>query len=167
MSFYHRLERCSILTCLFLALPANAHHSVGVFQTDMPIVLKGTIADVYFANPHSTLFIDITEDDGQVVRWAIENSSTLEQTRIRGFDRTTVKVGDPIEVCGYPPKRLVGTTVERITEETGRPKPEYWQDAERAITGRLLVLNNKVEEHWSHYGPLDVCRELLGLPPSE
>jgi hypothetical protein len=150
-----------------LVTPATAHHSESVFDITTPIVLKGTIVDVYFANPHSAIIIEITETDGSTERWAVENSSTLAQTYIRGYDRSNVIVGDAIEVCGYAPRPAFTNAAADAQPQSDRPRPPYWKDADKAITGRLLILPSGPGEHWSHYGPLDVCRELLGLSSQE
>jgi len=38
---------------LGFAGPLQAHHSSSMFETTTPILLKGLIAEVHFANPHS------------------------------------------------------------------------------------------------------------------
>lgn len=155
-----------LVLSFLLAVPAPlwAHHSQSVFDTTTPIRVSGVIADVHMANPHSTIFVDVEEPDGQVVRWAIENSSTLANTRRRGFTEETVRVGDPIVACGYAPKGSF-TSTERIISADGSsgPRPSWWGMAERVITGRLLVLKGGVGENWSVYGPLEPCRTLLEL----
>jgi hypothetical protein len=142
-------------------LPLYAHHSALVFETSTPIVVKGLIAEVHFANPHSSIFIDVVDADGQSVRWAVENSGTLAMTRQRGFDEMSLLVGDPIEVCGYAPKRTYPTAEQIAESGTPRPVPAWWGKAEKVITGRLLILKSGPAEHWSHYGPLDACQSLL------
>jgi hypothetical protein len=145
---------------LVFAGPLQAHHSASMFDTATPIVVKGVIAEVHFANPHSEIFIDAVDADGRRVRWAIENSATLAMTRDRGFDEKTVQVGDPIEVCGYAPKRPYGTA-EELTDR-GIPVPgPWWGSWDRVITGRLLILKGGAAVDWSHYGPLDTCKSLL------
>lgn len=144
-------------------LPLQAHHSVLVFETSTPIVVKGLIAEVNFANPHSSIFIDVVNADGQQMRWAVENSGTLAATRQRGFDENSLQVGDSIEVCGYAPKQPYPTAAEIAERGITRPVPPWWGSADRVITGRLLMLTSGPAEHWSHYGPLAVCQTLLGL----
>ncbi len=140
-------------------LPIYAHHSVLVFETSAPIVVKGVIAEVRFANPHSSIFIDVADADGQSVRWAVENSGTLAMTRQRGFDEESLQAGDSIEVCGYAPKQPYSTGQEPADRDA--PVPAWWGNADKFITGRLLILKSGPAEHWSHYGPLDVCKSLL------
>jgi hypothetical protein len=148
------------LAALGLAGSLQAHHNAGLFETTTPIRVRGLIAEVRFANPHSLIFIDAVDADGQRVRWAVENSGTLAMTRNRGFDENTVQVGDPIEVCGYAPKRAY-TTREELTARGIPPPQPWWGNWDRVMTGRLLILRTGASEHWSHYGPLEACQALL------
>jgi hypothetical protein len=107
------------------------------------------------------IFIDVVNSDGQRVRWAVENSGTVAMTRERGFDEKSLQVGDPIEVCGYAPKSPYSTAEELAERGIPRPAP-WWGNWDQVITGRLLILKSGPAEHWSHYGPLDACRSLLG-----
>ncbi len=155
---------------VFIATPllwqhALAHHSTAVFETTVPILLKGTIVDVYFANPHSAMIVEVINNEGKPERWAVENSGTLNMTYDRGFNPSNVVVGDAIEACGYAPKSAFTKAAADAEPKPDRPRPPYWQDADQAITGRLVVGKWGLSEHWSHYGPLEVCRDLLGLPP--
>ena len=138
----------------------QAHHNSGTFETTTPIRVKGVIAEVHFANPHSSIFVDAVDADGQHVRWAVENSGTVAMTRERGFDEETLQVGDPIEVCGYAPKRPYLTAAEFAERGIPRPTP-WWGNWDKVITGRLLILKGGAAEHWSHYGPLPACQALL------
>jgi len=146
---------------LAFAGPLQAHHSSAMFDTTTPILLKGVIAEVHFANPHSSIFVDVVGADGQRVRWAVENSGTLAMTRERGFDEKTLQVGDSIEVCGYAPKRPYATTEELLERGITVPGP-WWGKWDRVVTGRLLILKGGPAEDWSHYGPLNACQSLVG-----
>jgi hypothetical protein len=138
----------------------QAHHNSGMFETTTPIRVKGVIAEVHFANPHSLIFVDTVDSNGERVRWAVENSGTLAMTRQRGFDEESVQVGDPIEACGYAPKRAYSTPEELVERGIQRPAP-WWGNWDKVMTGRLLVLKGGPAEHWSHYGPLETCQALL------
>jgi hypothetical protein len=148
------------LAALCVAGSVQAHHNSGLFETTTPIRVKGLIAEVRFANPHSMIFIDVVSADGERVRWAVENSGTLAMTRDRGFDERTVQVGDPIEACGYAPKRAYMTAQELAARGVPLPQP-WWGNWDRVMTGRLLILKTGPAEHWSHYGPLAACQALL------
>ena len=58
--------------------PLQAHHSAAMFDLTTPIRVKGVIADVHFANPHSTIFIDVMESGGRRVRWAVALASSVD-----------------------------------------------------------------------------------------
>jgi len=119
---------------LTFAGAAHAHHNAAMFDWTTPIRLKGVIAEVRFANPHSYIFIELLGANGQRVRWAVENSGTLAMTRQRGFDESTLQVGDPIEVCGYAPKRAYQTVQELADKGIAPPEP-WWGNWDRVITG--------------------------------
>ena len=139
--------------------PINAHHSGSLFDISNPVILKGSIAEVIFSNPHSSILIDVADESGVVVRWAVENSSPLRVLRnVRGFDGTKLTVGDSIAVCGFAPKRPYTSIAE--LEERGDSVPEWWGTATKFITGTVLILSDGTEEQWG-YGPRDTCRGLL------
>jgi Family of unknown function (DUF6152) len=95
---------------------------------------------VRFANPHSSIMVEVAAANGETQIWAVENSGTLAMTRQRGPGEESLLVGDSIAACGYAPK--LGA-------------------ARRVITGRLLILKDGPAEHWSHYGSLASCQALL------
>lgn len=144
--------------------PLLAHHSVLVFETTTPIVLKGEISSVYWGNPHSSILVDVMDADGGTVQWAVENSGTLAATQHRGFDDSALQVGAPITACGYAPQQAYPSREELAARDNPPRVPDWWGGVNKVITGRLLVLSSGPAEHWSHYGPLDVCQQLLGVP---
>jgi hypothetical protein len=85
------------------ATPAFPHHSFAAeFDAAKPMTLKGTITKVDFVNPHSWLYINVTED-GKVVNWAIEMGSPNGLIR-RGVNKNSVPVGTEVTVQGYRAK---------------------------------------------------------------
>src|SRR5437868_11322127 len=74
----------SALPLLALTTQLFAHHSAATFDLATPIVIKGVIASVRFANPHSSIMIEVAAGNGEKQIWAVENSGTLAMTRQRG-----------------------------------------------------------------------------------
>jgi hypothetical protein len=160
---------CAALTAsLVLSTPLSAHHSAGLFETTVPIWVKGTVVRFNWGNPHTAIIVEQVEKDGTKVRWALENSGRLDMLQRMGYTSDSFKVGDPIEACGFAPKQQYGARLSSHTDGDGTtPVPRWLDGAERVITARLLLTKNGPEVHWSHYGPLELCttdEELKALP---
>ena len=134
----------AFLAALVSAAPLGAHHSLANFDTTTPIRLKGTIVRFHEINPHSFLYIEVTGDDGQVRRWAVEGPAIF-QVRRRGFDVDALKPGTVIEVCGYAPKE---PTIWQIAS----PAPGGVSMAGRLLDAEMLVLADGKEQSWGDYG---------------
>jgi hypothetical protein len=113
-----------LLSILALAAPVFAHHSVQAqFDLDKPIQLKGTVAKVEWINPHSYLFIDVTDASGKVKHWAFEMAGpgALRKAGLSRADRGGMKAGDTVTVNGVLAKDGTDSgLVKTITLADGR-----------------------------------------------
>ena len=76
-----------------------AHHGRGAtYDTDSEIPLEGTIREFVWRNPHTAILIDVEDDNGDVVTWAIEHSNVSTLARA-GYSRRTLVAGQ--EVTAY------------------------------------------------------------------
>ncbi len=92
---------CAPLVLLLLQHTAIGHHSFAVeFTAEETAVIEGVVAEVWFKNPHVRYYIDVTNDDGEVVRWDTRGSSPSLLVR-RGWTKDTISVGDRISVKGH------------------------------------------------------------------
>src|SRR5215469_2072710 len=83
------------------AAPALAHHSFAAeYDSSTPITVKGTVTKVEWTNPHSYVYVDVKDANGNVVNWAIEGypPNTLRRT---GFTRDMMKQGDTVTINGW------------------------------------------------------------------
>ena len=90
---------------LFLAVaPALAHHSITAeFDPGRMFVLKGTITQVDWQNPHVYVHLDVKDDAGKVQNWALETypPGVLHKG---GVTRDTFKPGQVVSIDAFPPK---------------------------------------------------------------
>lgn len=103
----------ALLGFLAVAVPLFAHHGTAIFyDIHKVVILKGTVTSFKFANPHSQLYFDVTDDKGKVAHWAAEmrNPRNLES-----FGHTQKELnekfapGAQITVTGNPSR--AGATV--------------------------------------------------------
>ena len=84
-----------------VAFSAWAHHSHGAYAMTEYTQIAGTVTDVYWINPHAWVYIDVVEDSGQTVSWALEAAGATTLVR-GGIDPDGVKAGDTISVRCHP-----------------------------------------------------------------
>jgi len=91
----------SILLVFLTALvqPALAHHSVSMYDMDHPTTVKGTVSRLEWTNPHGYIYLEVKDDKGQTVEWAVEINSP-NFLKHNGWTSTIVKPGDVITVTG-------------------------------------------------------------------
>jgi hypothetical protein len=146
-----------VLAGLVLSGPLSAHHAAIMFETTTPIRVKGTVVRYMWANPHSAIVVEQKTEDGKTIRWALESSAPLQLLESRGFSKDSFKPGDLIEACGFALKSAVRSRTETSNRDNTSPGPAWLDGADRVITARLLLTKDGPREHWSHYGPLELC----------
>jgi hypothetical protein len=94
-----------LLAVSFLAVPSPlpAHHGSAGYDMEKELVMKATVTEWLWANPHCFLKYDVTSDKGEVVHWASEVSTPVDMTR-RGWTKHSVSVGDQVTVTVRPAK---------------------------------------------------------------
>jgi hypothetical protein len=83
--------------------PLRAHHGNSAYDEEHWITLSGTVTEFVWANPHCQVFLDVKDDKGAVVNWAIESQSPGILRR-NNWVRTSVKAGDQITITLAPAK---------------------------------------------------------------
>ena len=70
------------LSCLLLAVPAAAHHSVASeFDVKNCRDFTGVLTRLAWENPHTHFFMDIKDASGKVESWSFQGYSTLTMRR--------------------------------------------------------------------------------------
>ena len=81
---------------------AAAHHSFAVyFDSTADVTIKGKVTAFRFTNPHGTIVLDVTDDQGRVREWRAETNAPVVLQR-RGWTRTSIKPGEEITIQGWP-----------------------------------------------------------------
>ena len=91
----------ALTIALGVASPALAHHSHAMFDHDKVVTITGTVAEWVFRNPHVFLYVNITTDSGETVKYAVEMSNITNMLKV-GFTATTFKAGDKVTVELHP-----------------------------------------------------------------
>lgn len=149
------------LVALAASGTVGAHHSLGRFDTDTPLWVKGTIVRFERVNPHSVIFLDQTRADGRVHRWAVDGPAVGGLAQM-GVGEDSLKPGDVIEVCGFATKQGA-SSLKPSTGSAASGAPVQGQ----LMNGHLLVLADGQKRFWSDYGQLGKCisdEERASLP---
>ncbi len=87
----------AVVCSLWVIMPVWAHHSHGNYDTTKFTNLKGKVAEIQWINPHSWIYLEVTDDKGETVVWALEGASVTQLAR-KGWTKDSIKAGDNITV---------------------------------------------------------------------
>jgi hypothetical protein len=99
---HRRLSILAAAAYLAVAVPAAAHHSVGLYDTDHLTTVQGVVTRIEWTSPHVFVYF-ATEADGAKVEWSMELDPPVLLRRY-GWQKETVNVGDTISCTGAPAK---------------------------------------------------------------
>lgn len=84
----------------FAGVPVSAHHSfAAAFDADKPVTVQGVITQVKLANPHSWIWLDVKDANGQVAQWGFEAQTPTALIR-SGVKPEVFKVGSTVTIRG-------------------------------------------------------------------
>ena len=91
----------AVAASLCAVVAAQAHHSFSQFDRDVELVKTGQVVRWAFNNPHSWLYVNITNEDGTETLWGFEGSAPASLIG-RGITGSTFEPGDTVTFMFCP-----------------------------------------------------------------
>ncbi len=116
------LSGCAAVAALGLATQTAAHHAFAAeFDINKPVELTGTVTEMKWSNPHTWIYIDVVDDEGNVVNWALETPRAANMLIRNGWRREDLPVGSVISVEGWLARNGSPTAnIRSVVLEDGR-----------------------------------------------
>lgn len=89
----------AVLVLVATAETAGHHSFAAQYDADKQVTLAGTITRVEWTNPHTYFYLDVVDDAGKVVNWAVEGGAPNVLYR-EGWKPTSLKAGDRVTILG-------------------------------------------------------------------
>lgn len=89
------------LSLLLTASISNAHHGLANFDLNTDITVQGKIADIALINPHSWIYVDVSNADGSSSQWKCElrGGTVLKRS---GWNQEMFVKGSAVTITGSP-----------------------------------------------------------------
>ena len=117
-------SRLFVMMALALAVMAfagtmSAHHGANLYDSTKAVMLKGTITQFEWGNPHNQIYFDVKDDKGNVTHWVTSTEPPAVMTEL-GWTRKSLKPGDEVTAYVYAAKNgaPVGN-LQRIVKADG------------------------------------------------
>ena len=105
-----------------LSGPAQAHHSIPSFYDEnKTISITGLVTQVKIINPHSQIFLEVTDPNGQKATWIAITVAGTQMIRNR-WAADVFKVGSTLTLAGNPPRKqgTNGIVLHAVTTSDGK-----------------------------------------------
>ena len=93
-----------VVLCGFLmaGVGLEAHHSLaGVYDLNKEMVLVGSLTELRFSNPHSSIRLAVKNQDGSTTEWSLVTASNTVLTR-QGVTKSSIKPGEILKITILP-----------------------------------------------------------------
>ena len=68
----------TVAAALVVATSGNAHPNPNAYDTSVQIEIKGKVVMFKLQNPHSLLYVDVSNPDGSITHWVVEGGAGSE-----------------------------------------------------------------------------------------
>lgn len=108
------------LALVCVAPPAQAHHSMAMFDQQHEMTVSGTVREFQWSNPHAYIQVVSKDDQGKDVEWSMEMGSPM-YLYARGWRPSSLKPGSKVNVTIYPLRNgHPGGVVLGVTDANGQ-----------------------------------------------
>ncbi len=109
------------LTVFFASSNVLAHHSFAAeYDAEKPIKFTGTVTEMKWSNPHGWIYVDVKDESGNVVNWALETSASNGLIR-RGWRKEDLPAGTTLQIEGWQARNGTPTgNISSVTFPDGR-----------------------------------------------
>jgi len=91
-----------IVGVVLASMPLAAHHNPAAhYIVDERVEIEGVVTEFRPVNPHSRIYFDVTNDQGETEAWMAEGDSIINLRRA-GWTDDEFKPGDRIRILGRP-----------------------------------------------------------------
>lgn len=87
----------ALIGLLLAVVPMWSHHSHGNYNVAKFTNLKGKVTEIHWINPHTWIYLEVTNDKGQRDVWALEGAGVTQLAR-KGWAKDAIKTGDTLSV---------------------------------------------------------------------
>jgi hypothetical protein len=99
------MRTSAVVVALLLAgRGAEAHHGFGRFDMNSEIEITGTVTELAFVNPHSWLYLDVVDENGDFAAYRCEMRSATTLRR-SGWSPDMFPAGEQVTIKGSPDKK--------------------------------------------------------------
>ncbi len=98
----YRFFSLAAISALVVTGSAFAHHSNAHFDQAAPVTLQGTVVEYHLVNPHSYIYLDVTEQNGEISEWALETGGGVGRLIRSNWSADSMQPGDVITATVAP-----------------------------------------------------------------
>jgi hypothetical protein len=122
---------CASSLLLLTSLTCKAHHAFSAeFDAEQPIEIKGVVTKLELVNPHSWLYLDVKQADGNAKNWGFEFGAPFSLKQ-KGITKASLPIGSEVTIQGYRAKngKEFGYAVTTVLSDGRSVKTGGAQDA--------------------------------------
>jgi hypothetical protein len=174
----------AVLAVGLATVAAHAHHGIANFDLNADIELTGVITNVEFLNPHSWVYLNVDDANGETVAWRCEMRGATVLMR-SGWSEEMFVPGSQISIAGSPDRRdpttcylstavfANGSSVDRYGQlqppqpETGANRPARLANGDPNISGDWAAEQQVMTDRRGQRGTLVRISQADNFEPGE